>query len=143
MKIIIIPKMKKLLAGIYIINPSLAIAEENTATQTNPIQIIDGILEAFYNIISGERVEKRDWDAFREWFLPTVRFTILDHVSSFTEPVKSVALDEMIKCMQDPCGEEGFLQYVTSKLLGGKQWYCLCISKLLWKDTEKYDERGT
>jgi hypothetical protein len=99
-------------------------------------------MKEVYRIISREKGDTPDWDAFRNLFLPTVRFTVLNHDDTFPQPVESASLEELVEMMQDPYYEEGFTQYETGRVVDEYNGIAHVFHSYYGKDSENYEERG-
>lgn len=65
---------------------------------------IDGALDEMLRIINGKKGKERNWDAFKDLFLESVRFTVVYN----DEAIETATLDEMIEFMQDDYYDSGY-----------------------------------
>lgn len=103
---------------------------------------IDGILKEVYAMVSRKEGEVKDWDTFRNLFLPSVRFTVRNHSDIITAPVESVSLEEIIELMQDEYYEKGFTQYEIAKQVDEFNDIAQVFQSFYGKDSEGYESRG-
>jgi len=134
--------MKEILAGFLLLISLHINAQDIENPHPNAVQSIDGIMKEVYNMISREKGDNPDWDAFRNLFLPTVRFTVLYHDDTFPQPVESASLEELIEMIQDPYYEEGFTQYETGRVVDEYNGIAHVFHSYYGKDSEDYEERG-
>jgi len=134
--------MKNILLGTLLLISSHLSAQEKNAADTQAVKTIDGIMKEVFSIISGEKGKKRDWDAFRNLFLPTTRFTVLNHDDTFPQPVETATLEELIELMHDPYYDAGFEQYGIGKIVDEYNGIAQVFQSYYGKDSENYEERG-
>ena len=133
--------MKKFLLALLIFTSNLH-AQNKILNDTAGVKSIDQILKKMLDIISGEKGKMRDWDAFRNLFLPTVNFTVLDNSDPASHPIETVNLEEFIKLMHDPYYEEGYLEYETGKTVDQYNGLANVFQSFYGKDSEGREERG-
>lgn len=63
--------MKKLLGTLLILAISLSVTAQDKYAED--VKSVDAIIEALYASISGEKGEERDWERFRNLFIPEAR----------------------------------------------------------------------
>ncbi len=94
-------------------------------------------------IISGEQGKVRDWEAFRNLFLPTANFTVLYHATDpISLPYETVSLDDFINMMDDPYYDEGFLEYELGKVVDEYNGIAHVFQSFNAKDSDDLEEKG-
>lgn len=99
--------IKQLLGLIlFLAIPSFAVAQTNTDDTSSPTNITEAVLD----VISGEKGEARNWDRFRNLFLPTAQLNAVFHRadSSF---VRVTSLDDFIERAGTWYEDNGFTEY--------------------------------
>jgi len=134
--------MRKIFIGFFILISTTLHAQEKVATDSSAVKSIDGIVKEILEIISGEKGETRDMEAFRNLFLPTANFTVLYHDDSFPRPYETVSLEEFIEIMKDAYYEQGFFEYETGKVVDEYNGIAQVFQSYHGKDSENYEERG-
>jgi hypothetical protein len=136
-------KIVRLLPFLFL---SLSLSGQDTQvpdTDTpSSVQTIDGILREMLSTISREKGETKDWDAFRQLFLPTVRFTVLYHGGPFPVSTESVSLEEFIELLQDAYYEEGFSEYELGKSVQEYNGLAQVFQAVAIKDSEGEEARA-
>lgn len=117
-------------------------AQEKMATDSTATKSIEGTVKEVLHIISGEKGKVRDWEAFRNLFLPTVRFTILNQSDKIPDPVETVTLDEFIELMQDTYYTKGFTEYEIGKTMDEYNGIAQVFQSFYAKDSEDSEGRG-
>ena len=134
--------MRSLLISLLLLQPMFSYAATNPEINSKPEESIHGIVNEVLNIISGEKGKVRDWDAYRNLFLPTVRFTVLYHSDDPELQYESVTLEEFIEMMQDAYYENGFTEYEIGKRVDEYNGIAQVFQAYEGKDSEGYEERG-
>jgi hypothetical protein len=94
-------------------------------------------------LVSGEKGKPRDWERFRNLFLPTAQFTVLNHNDSLPQPVETVNLEEFIKLMHDPYYDSGYLEYEIGKVVNQYNGMANVFQSYYGKDSENAGERAS
>src|SRR5580700_10632878 len=89
-------------------------AQPDITNNSFDVKTIDGILHAVLKGVSNKKGETRNWKAFRNLFLPTCTFIVVNHSDSLFKPLETVNLDEFIKTVSEDSDEVGY----TEKELG-------------------------
>ncbi len=76
-------------------------AQEKMAVDSVAVNSIDGIVNEVLKIISGDEGKVRNWDSFRNLFLPSANFTVLYHTDEILLEYETVTLEEFIGLMHD------------------------------------------
>ncbi|ELR72469.1 hypothetical protein C900_01464 [Fulvivirga imtechensis AK7] len=134
--------MKRLLIAVLILLSTSLVAQEKMSVDTTAVHSIYGIVKEMLRIISGEKGKVRDWDAFRNLFLPAADFTILNHDESFSQPAETASLEELIELMQDPYYDQGFLEYEIHKVVDEYNGIAQVFQSYHVKDIEGEEELG-
>lgn len=117
------------------------IAQE-VRTDTTAVKTIDGILKEVLRMSSREKGVIPNWDAFRNLFLPTAKFTVLNQDDRFPVPAETVTLDEFIELMQDPYYEEGYTEYELGKVVNEFNGIANVFQSVYQKDSEGVESRA-
>lgn len=134
--------MKKIiLIGFLIFFSANLKAQEKVAADT-AARTIDGIVNEVLKITSRKKGESRNWDSFRNLFLPTARFTVLYNDDAFPVPMESVTLDEFIALMQDEYYEEGYVEYELGKVVNEYNGIANVFQAVYQKDSDNLESRG-
>jgi hypothetical protein len=133
--------MKKLILVLVLLTGSLR-AQEIKFTDSTAVRSIDGIVKEVLKVMSREKGEIKNWEAFRRLFLPTARFTVHSHDKSSKQPVESVTLDEFITILQDPYYDQGFLEYEVAKTVDEYNGIAHVFQTYYSKDSEGHEEKG-
>lgn len=62
--------MKNLITLLFLLTITTLNAQDHDEKYLDKVQTIDGIMDALYGVISGEKGEERDWDLFRYLYKP-------------------------------------------------------------------------
>jgi hypothetical protein len=134
--------MKKILIVLLILTSTNLTAQKKILTDTIPVNSISGIVKKMLSMVSGEKGKARDWEAFRNLFLPTANFTVLNNNDSNEQPVETVSLEEFIRLMHDQYYEEGYLEYEISKVVDEYNGIANVFQSFYGKDSENRQEKG-
>ncbi len=141
-KIAYVPKMKKSIFVFLIFFTIVLGAQQKSLKQTEAVKSIDAIVNEVLQIVSGEKGKARDWDAYRNLFLPTARFTILNQGDSITTPYDSFSLDEFIASFQESYRDKNFLEYETGKVVDEYNGLAQVFQSFHAEDSENLNVRG-
>jgi hypothetical protein len=106
--------MRLLLLGLLLIS-SFTLSAQSIKTDTSVMYSIDGIVKEVLNVVSGEQGKKRDWEQFRNLFLPTAQFAVLYHKDDGTKLINTLTLEEFVRMAGQAYQNDGFLEYEISK----------------------------
>ena len=134
--------MKKVHILLFLLLPVSLFAQDQKSTNPHAVKTIDGIVCEVLNIISGEEGKVRDWDAFRNLFLPKATFTVLYHSDEFPIPVETISLSEFIELMQDEYYQKGFTEYELGKSVDEFNGIAQVFQSFYAKDSEGEEGRG-
>ena len=134
--------MKKIAIGFFILISTNLTAQEKMMADTSAVNSIDGIVKEVLKIVSGEVGKTRNWEAFRNLFLPTADFTVLNHNDSIPQPVETVTLEEFIHLMDDQYYKLGFFEYELSKVINEYNGIANVFQSFYAKDSENHEEKG-
>lgn len=134
--------MKKIAIGLFILVSTSLAAQDKMAADTNASKSIDGIVKEVLRIVSGENGKTRNWEAFRNLFLPTAGFTVLNNNDSIPQPFETVTLEEFIHLMEDQYYTQGFLEYEISKEVNEYNGIANVFQSFYAKDSEGIEEKG-
>ncbi len=134
--------MKKTLIGLLILISANLNAQEKTVDDNTAVNSIDGIVKEVLSIISGEEGKVRDWEAFRNLFLPTANFTVLYHTDEIPLPYEAVSLEEFISLMHDEHYDQGFTEYEISKVVNEYNGLAQVFQSFCAKDSENQEVKG-
>ena len=134
--------MKSILISLFLIVSANLTAQEKLLTNSNAVKSIDGIVNEMLKIISGEEGKVRDWQAFRNLFLPTASFSILNQDPDFPQAVETISLDDFIELMHDEYYQKGFIEYETGKVVNEFNGIAQVFQSFYGKDSENVEGRG-
>ncbi len=134
--------MKHLLIGVLIILSPELIAQDKLLADTTAVNSIDGIVNEVLEIITVDKGEKIDLEKFRNLFVPTARFSIINHDDSMPQPFESVSLEEFLEMLDDPYYEQGYLEYEIGKVVDEYNGIAQVFQSFYGKDSENVEERG-
>ena len=118
------------------------VAQEKINIDSSDVKTIDGIVNKVFELISGKEGKVRDWDAFRNLFLPTAHFTVLYHDDIFPQPLETVNLEELILLMHDEYYAQGFYQHETGKVIDEYNGIANVFQSWYAKDSEDQEDVG-
>lgn len=135
--------MKKIIiAGFLIFLSADLKAQEAGPADSTAVKTIDGILQEVLSLTSRKKGSALDEDAFRNLFLPTARFTVLNHDDTFPVPSETVTLEEFIELMRDPYYEEGYTEYELGKVVDEYNGIASVFQSVYQKDSENFESRA-
>ena len=106
--------MKPLLFGLLLFI-AVPLPAQNQKPHTNSVSSIDGIVNEVLSIVSGEEGKERDWEQFRQLFLPTAQFGVLYHKNDGTKQINTLTLEEFVRMAGQAYQSDGFIEYELSK----------------------------
>ncbi|MEM9686654.1 MAG: hypothetical protein AAF934_06995 [Bacteroidota bacterium] len=118
------------------------IAQNDSSSNAKSVNSIDGILNEMLNIISGEEGKKRDWDAFKNLFLPTANFSVLSQDESYPRSLETVNLEDFIDSMKDSYYDKGFKEYELGKVVNEYNGIANVFQSFYGKDSEGAEAKG-
>ncbi|MGC1242315.1 MAG: hypothetical protein WA874_12030 [Chryseosolibacter sp.] len=133
--------MKKMLTGFFAIVVMNVSAQGTNPTVPEATRSIDGIVKEVLRIVSGEKGKTRDWDAFRNLFLPTAHFTVNTHDPSKQEPIQTVSLEEFIQMVDDGSRESAFVESELGKTVDEYNGIAQVFQAYYSKDGDR-EEKG-
>lgn len=92
---------------IIIIFQSQAIAQVDTVA----LQSIEGITDKMLELISGPVGEERQWDEFRNLFLPTAQFTVMVNGRDGGKRARVMNLEQFVRDIGPAYARDGFEEY--------------------------------
>jgi hypothetical protein len=134
--------MNHLVTTLFFLISTNLVAQDEMAADTNAVNSINGIVKEALRLISGEKGKSRNWDAFRNLFLTTAEFTVLNHSDSIPQPVETVCLEEFIKLMHDQYYDQGYLEYEINKVVEEYNGIANVFQSFYGKDSENKEEKG-
>jgi len=134
--------VRNILIGLFSLILTNLSAQEKITADTNATHSIHGIVNEMLRIISGREGEIRDWKAFRNLFLPTAAFTVLNHSDSIPEPVETVQLEEFIELMHDEYYNRGYVEYETGKVVDEYNGIANVFQSFYSKDSQNTEGKG-
>jgi hypothetical protein len=133
--------MRLLLFGFIVICSPYLYAQNIQSSNPKATESIEGLVNEVLHIISGEEGKIRDWNAFRNLFLPSAKLTILNDAESEI-PVESITVEEFIEIMQDAYYQQGFLEYETGKDVNEFNGIANVFQSFYAKDSEGEEGSG-
>ena len=100
--------MRKIVLLFFVIglHANLDAQIDNTSLTT-----IEGITNKMLALISGEIGEERNWDEFRNLFLPTAQLTALSETKSGKTRVSTMNIEEFVRNIGPVYARDGFEEY--------------------------------
>jgi hypothetical protein len=105
----------KLITPIFLILFSLNIRAQDL--DTNIVKTIEGTINETYKIITGERGEKRNWEAFRQLFTPDAQISVLIHDTLGNGIIKTYTLEEFVRIGMKYYENDGFIEYPLKTII--------------------------
>jgi hypothetical protein len=134
--------MKKIFFLVLFSISTNLISQSKNISDSTAVNSIDGILKEMLSIISGEEGKKRDWDAFKDLFLPTANFTVLSQDKSYPRPLETVNLENFIDSMKDAYYENGYEEKELGKVVNEYNGIANVFQSFYGKDSEGDEEKG-
>ena len=88
------------------------------------------------SLVSSEKGKQRDWERFRNLFLPTAQFTVVNHSDSIPQAVETVSLEEFISLMHDAYYDNGYLEFEINKVVNEYNGIANVFQTFHGKDSE-------
>ena len=107
--------MRKLFILLFFIIPSVAFAQSRTAFDSSIVKTIDGTVNEVLKIVSGERGQKRNWEAFRYLFSPNAQISVLNHGKNGVNTLNAYSLEEFVRLGMRFYENDGFIEYELAK----------------------------
>jgi hypothetical protein len=86
-------------------------AQDRQDLDTSIVKTIEGTIGETYKIITGERGENRNWEAFRQLFTPDAQISVLVHDTIGRGIVKTYTLEEFVRIGMQYYESDGFIEY--------------------------------
>lgn len=134
--------MKNILPVFLFLMSTCLLAQNKTPGDSKALRSVNGIVKEMLRLVSGEKGKSRNFEAFRNLFLPTANFTVVNHGDSLLQPVETVSLEEFIKLMQDQYYEDGFLEHEISKVVNEYNGMANVFQSFYGRDSENSKARG-
>lgn len=94
------------------------------------------------NLSTGEKGKVRNWEAFRNLFLPTATFTVLYHDEAFPTPSETVTLDQFIELMHYAYYDKGYIEYELGKVVNEYNGIANVFQSVYQKDSGGVEGRA-
>jgi len=96
-------------------NAQIKIGTKPNSTQTAPVEqqtvkTVEGVTSKMLALISGPKNQQRNWEEFRNLFLPTAQFIALDPSAKVGEQARSLNIEEFIRQLGPIYLEQGFYE---------------------------------
>lgn len=98
-------RIKLIIISLYF--PLLLISQ----TDTTAVKSIEGITDKMLEIISGDIDEPRDWDEFRNLFLPTAQLFFINPSAPPSKQIIPLTIEDFIKRVGSIYVKDGFEEY--------------------------------
>jgi len=134
--------MKRLIFGLIILLSTGLMAQDKTSAANSSVSSIDAIVNEVLQIVSGEEGKLRNWDAFRNLFLPSAKLSVLVHGDSIPMPFETVTVEEFIESMDDEYYGQGYIEYEISKVVNEYNGLASVFQVYYGKDSEGIEEKG-
>ncbi len=141
-KITYVWKVKKSIFIVLVLFTMALGAQEKSFKDSEVVKSIDTIVKEVLNIVSGKKGKVRNWNAYRQLFLPTARFTILNQGDSISEPYRSLGLEEFISSFENSYRDKEFFEYETGKTVEEYNGLAQVFQSFHAKDSENLNVRG-
>jgi hypothetical protein len=133
---------KKATVVVLLFISSFSFSQRMVSPDTLALHSIHGIVKEVLRLTSNKKGESRNFDALRNLFLPTARFTIVNHGDSFPEQVQSISLEEFISLLRDDEDEQGYREYEISYVLNEFNGIAQVFQPFRGVDAEQHAEKG-
>ena len=135
--------MKIVLTIFFVLTMARSTAQNNQVhADSFSVASINGIVSEMLRLVSREKGKQRDWERFRNLFLPTAHFTVVNHSDSISHPIETVGLDEFISLMHDPYYDNGYLEFEIKKVVNEYNGIANVFQTFHGKDSEGLEENG-
>jgi hypothetical protein len=134
--------MKQVLLSYLIVIVTSLSAQEQSTEIPEAVKSIDGIVNEVLEIISAEKGEKRDLEAFRKLFHPDARLGVLNQGGNIPVPFETVSVEEFIELLKDPYYEEGFVEYELGKRVDEYNGIAQVFQSFYAKDSKGVEGKG-
>jgi hypothetical protein len=135
-------EMKKIIFVVLLFLSFFSFSQKMVLPDTMAIHSISGIVNEVLRLTSNKKGESRNFDALRNLFLPTARFTVVNHGDSFPQPVESVSLEEFISLLRDDEHEQGYREYEISHTVNEFNGIAQVFQPFRGVDAEQHAEKG-
>lgn len=102
--------MKKLILSLILLSSPMVLFSQAEATA---VKTIEGITNKMVEIISGPKGEERDWDEFRNLFLPRAQTISVIKSKDGRERLNVMNIEEFIRNIGPLYARDGFEEYST------------------------------
>ena len=134
--------MKIALTIFFILTIARLAAQNKIQTDSGSVTSINGIVKGMLRLVSLQKGKQSDWERFRNLFLPTAQFTVINHSDSISHAVETVGLEEFISLMHDPYYENGYLEVEINKAVNEYNGIANVFQSFHGKDSEGLEENG-
>ena len=134
--------MKIILTSFFILAMTRLAAQNKIHADSGSVTSINGIMKEMLRLVSVEKGKQRNWEGFRNLFLPTAQFTVVNHGESISKPVETVGLEEFISLMHDPYYDSGYLESEISKVVNEYNGIANVFQTFHGRDSEGVEENG-
>lgn len=108
---------------------------------TNVVKTIDGTINETYKIITGERGEKRNWEAFRQLFTGDAQLSVLTHDSLGRGILTTYSLEEFVRIGMKYYEKDGFIEYPLKTIINEYNGIANVFQSYYAKENE-FEEEG-
>lgn len=105
------------------------------------VKTIDGTINETLKIITGERGENRNWEAFRYLFTPNAQITVLNHGEDNKNVHKTYSLEEFVRIGMQFYENHGFIEYELKKSVDEYNGIAQVFQSYYAKELD-HEERG-
>lgn len=117
-------------------------AQPLVVADTTAVHSPDKIVEEATRLICSAEGKTRNLEAYRNLFLPTARFTVLNHGDDFPSESESVSLDEFMELLKDPYYDDNYLEYPTGRVINEYNGIANVFQSFRAQDRDGLDARG-
>ncbi|HLX94024.1 MAG TPA: hypothetical protein VKR32_20210 [Puia sp.] len=133
--------MKSLLLVCLLFSTSI-FAQSDIENNSRDFKTINGLLRAVLKGVTNKRGEVRNWTAFRNLFLPTCTFTVVNHNDSLFKPLETFNLDEFIKAVSQDSDEVGYTEKELGRITQRFNGIANVFQGFVGVDAENNKQRG-
>ncbi len=134
--------MKIVLTILFVLTIARLAAQNKIHADSGSVTSINGIVKEMLRLVSVEKGKQSDWERFRNLFLPTAQFTVINHSDSISHPVETVGLEEFISLMHDPYYDNGYLEVEINKVVNEYNGIANVFQSFRGKDSKGLEENG-
>ena len=125
----------------FLLASHILFAQTRFELDSTTVKTIDGTINETLKIVSGERGENRNWEAFRYLFTPNAQLTVLNHGKDNKNTHKTYSLEEFVRVGMQFYENDGFIEYELTKTVDEYNGIAQVFQSYYAKELD-YEERG-